>query len=157
MRAFAAERVCARGRQCYTPCLAGCKVIRRSFGIGLRVCFDDYALLPRPILDNAPRSVFYFPALGLRSVRDYNFRTLFRCPLSPKARLQRLPFSARGARPHRSRACVARHALLREQAQGSVARQSSDTSPRCQGQGAGRDLSHEIVNHRDSRHAPLQS
>ena len=70
-------------------------------------------------------------------------------------------FSARApvgdARPHRSRACVARQFLLRKRPQGSVARQSSDTSPRCQGQGAGRDVSHEIVTHRDSRHARLQS
>ena len=155
-------RVCHRARlRAWAPVLhtmlgglQGHTPIVRRWLAGL---FDDDALLPHAILDNAPRSVFYFPALGLRSVRDYNFRTLFRCPLSPKARLQRLTFSARDARPHRSRACVARHALLREQAQGPVARQSSDTSPRCQGQGAGRDLSHEIVNHRDSRHAPLQS
>ena len=161
MRAFAAERICARGQRYRAPCSASCTVARRSFAADLLVRFDDDALLLRPILDDAPRSLFYFPALGLRSVREFNFRTFWIDALPPKARLQRSTFSARApvgdARPHRSRACVARQFLLRKRPQGSVARQSSDTSPRCQGQGAGRDVSHEIVTHRDSRHARLQS
>ena len=40
------------------------------------VYFDDVPRLLGPTLAGVSRSVFNFPALGLRSVREFNFRTL---------------------------------------------------------------------------------